>query len=117
MFAGNIGGEDDAKDEGEAGSYGSDAGQYRGASKKEKRMLLDQFVSTHGIQPLVRPVRVAARKPTNTKRSALPIRIRALPALPYPPCRQPLIEHNPNLRDQTSKARKRFAELQILRAP
>jgi len=32
--------------------------QYRGTSKMEKRVLLVQFVSTHGLQGLVRPVRV-----------------------------------------------------------
>jgi hypothetical protein len=42
---GNIGGGDEVKDEGEAGSYG---GPVPGASKKEKRLFLDQFMSTTG---------------------------------------------------------------------
>jgi hypothetical protein len=43
-----TGGADEANNEGQAGSYQATAGQYRGASKKEKGEILEQSIATTG---------------------------------------------------------------------
>jgi len=58
----NIGGGEEAKDEGEAGSYRGDGGPVPRGEQEGKASVAGSVCEHHGIQPLVRPVCVAARR-------------------------------------------------------
>ena len=60
MFAGNIGGGDEVKDEGETGSDSSDGGPVPGGEQEREAKDSGSVREHHRLQPLVRPVRVAA---------------------------------------------------------